>query len=51
MTFNRILTALLGGCIEARHKNFATLSKTGGIANLYEALKLAMAEQTESAKK
>ena len=31
--------------------DFATLSKTGGIVNLYEAVKLAMREQATSAKK
>lgn len=31
--------------------DFATLSKTGGIVNLYEAVKLAMTEQTRTAKK
>ena len=31
--------------------DFATLSRTGGIVNLYEAVKLAMAESTTGAKK
>ena len=31
--------------------NFATLSKTGGIVNLYEAMKLAMAEQGRATRK
>lgn len=31
--------------------DFATLSKTGGIVNLYKAVKLAMAEQAAKARK
>jgi hypothetical protein len=31
--------------------DFATLSKTGGIVNLYEAVKLAMAQSSPTAKK
>ena len=31
--------------------DFATLSKTGGIVNLYEAVEMAMAGQAKSAKK